>query len=110
LKQAEIWLADLEPVKGSEQGKTRPIVIISGNTMNTYFPVVIACPLSSSIKNYEGCLVISKNKINGLTIDSEIISFQVRTVSKERLLKKIGAITNVQLIAVINGLNDVLTI
>lgn len=109
MKQAEIWLADLEPVKGSEQGKTRPVVIISGNTMNMNFPVVIACPLSSSIKNYEGCVVISKNKLNGLTIDSEIISFQVRTVSKERLLKKLGTITNTQLSLVIHGLNDVLS-
>jgi mRNA interferase MazF len=109
LKQAEIWLADLEPVKGSEQGKTRPIVIISGNTMNTHFPVGIACPLSSTIKNYEGCVVISKNKLNGLAIDSEIISFQVRTISKERLLKKIGAIANTQLILVKNGLQDILS-
>lgn len=110
MKQAEIWLADLEPVKGSEQGKTRPVVIISGNTMNMHFPVVIACPLSSSIKNYEGCVVILKNKLSGLTIDSEIISFQVRTISKERLLKKLGTITNAQLGLVINGLNDVLSI
>jgi mRNA interferase MazF len=109
LKQAEIWLADLEPVKGSEQGKTRPIVIISGNTMNTHFPVVIVCPLSSTIKNYEGCVVISKNKLNGLTVDSEVISFQVRTVSKERLLKKLGVITNTQLSLVVNGLNDLLS-
>lgn len=109
MKQAEIWLADLEPVKGSEQGKTRPIVIISGNTMNTHFPVVIVCPLSSTIKNYEGCVVISKNKLNGLTVDSEVISFQVRTVSKERLLKKLGVITNTQLSLVVNGLNDVLS-
>ncbi len=109
MKQAEIWLADLEPVKGSEQGKTRPIVIISGNTMNTHFPVVIACPLSSTIKNYEGCVVVSKNKLNGLTVDSEIISFQVRTISKERLLKKLGEITNNQLNFVLNGLNDILT-
>jgi mRNA interferase MazF len=109
LKQAEIWLADLEPVKGSEQGKTRPIVIISGNTMNTHFPVVIVCPLSSTIKNYEGCVVISKNKLNGLAVDSEVISFQVRTVSKERLLKKLRVITNTQLSLVVNGLNDVLS-
>jgi mRNA interferase MazF len=110
LKQAEIWLADLEPVKGSEQGKTRPIVIISGNQMNTNFPVIIACPLSSSIKNFEGCVIIPKTKSNGLQIDSEIISFQVRTISKERLIKKMGIITNAQLLSVINGLNDILVL
>lgn len=109
MKKAEIWLADLEPVKGSEQGKTRPVVIISGDVMNEHFPVVITCPLSSIIKNYAGCVVIPKSKSNGLSGDSEIITFQVRSVSKERLLKKIGFITPAQLQLVINGLNDVLS-
>jgi mRNA interferase MazF len=108
LKQAEIWLADLEPVKGSEQGKTRPVVIISGNSMNEHFPVVITCPLSSMVKNYAGCVVIPKSKSNGLICNSEIITFQVRTVSKERLLKKLGSINLQQLQEVLNGLNDVL--
>lgn len=107
MKQAEIWLADLEPVKGREQGKTRPIVIISGNTMNTHFPVVIACPLTSVIKNFAGCLIIQKNKINGLNENSEIISFQVRSISKERLKKKMGTITSSQLQALLIGLNDI---
>lgn len=110
MKQGEIWLADLEPVKGSEQGKTRPIVIISGNTMNLHFPVVIACPLSSFVKRYEGCVTVSKTKLNGLTNDSEIITFQIRTISKERLLKKLGTITTIQLNDVVNGLNDIITL
>jgi mRNA interferase MazF len=108
LKKGEIWLADLEPVKGSEQGKTRPIVVISGNTMNEHFPVVITCPLSSVVKNYSGCVVIPKNKSNGLSCDSEIITFQVRSLSKDRLLKKIGTITIVQMQFVLKGLNEVL--
>jgi mRNA interferase MazF len=109
LKKAEIWLADLEPIKGSEQGKTKPVVIISGNAMNEHFPVVITCPFSSVVKNYSGCVVIPKSKINGLTSDSEIITFQVRSISKERLLKKIGTITSIQLKLVLNSLNDVLS-
>lgn len=108
MKKAEIWLADLEHVKGSEQGKTRPIVIISGNTMNEHFPFVITCPLSSVIKNFESCVVIPKSKSNGLLYNSEIITFQVKTVSKERLLKKLGSITTAQLQEVLNGLNDIL--
>jgi mRNA interferase MazF len=108
LKQAEIWLADLEPVKGSEQGKTRPVVIISGNSMNNNFPVVIACPLSSSIKNFEGCVVLQKNKTNGLSTNSEVITFQIRTISKERLTKKLGIISSLQLKEVLDGLNDIL--
>jgi mRNA interferase MazF len=108
LKQGEIWLTDLDPVKGSEQGKVRPVVIVSGNTMNENLPIVIACPLSSVTKNFETCLVVEKSIENGLSSDSEIISFQVRTISKQRLLKKLGNITEIQLKAVIDGIKDVL--
>jgi mRNA interferase MazF len=107
--QKEIWFADLEPIKGSEQGKIRPVVIISGNSMNNNFSVVIACPLSSAIKNYEGCVSIPKSKSNGLNADSEIITFQVRSISKSRLKTKIGSINDEQLRKTIEGLNDVLT-
>ena len=86
MKQLEIWLADLEPVKGSEQGKIRPVVIISGDTMNANFNVVIVCPLSSSIKYYEDCCVIKKTETNGLNSDSEVITFQIRTVSKNFII------------------------
>jgi mRNA interferase MazF len=108
LKKGEIWLADLEPVKGSEQGKIRPIVIISGNTMNEHFSVIITCPLSSIVKNYAGCVVVPKSKTNGLSCDSEIITFQVRSISKDRLFKKIGTISALQMQDVLTGLNDVL--
>ncbi len=110
MRQGELWMADMEPVKGSEQGKKRPVVIISGNTMNTHFPVVVICPLTSNMKNYMGCVAIRKSKTNGLSTDSEIITFQVRTLSKERLSKKIGSISNEELQVVLDGLNDILSL
>lgn len=102
----EIWLANLEPVKGSEHGKIRPVVIISGNLMNDNLPIIISCPLSTIIKNYAGCVFIEKNNVNNLNADSEIISFQVRALSKQRFTKKIGQITPQQLEKVIEGVND----
>lgn len=41
MKQGEIWYADLEPVKGSEQSRKRPVVIVSGPTMNTALQILI---------------------------------------------------------------------
>ncbi len=52
MKQREIWYADLNPVKGSQQHEIRSVVIIIGDLMNTYLPVVIACPLTSKKKKY----------------------------------------------------------
>jgi mRNA interferase MazF len=109
MKQQEIWLADLNPVRGSEQNGIRPVVIISGNAMNDNLNICIACPISSKIKNYAGCLVLQKNILNGLEQDSEILTFQVRTISKARLISKIGTVTKQQLDVLKKGLLEVLT-
>jgi mRNA interferase MazF len=85
MKQREIWMADLNPVKGSEQKGIRPVVIISGNAMNDNLCICIVCPMSFRIKNYAGCLIVKKDSLNGLDMDSEIITFRVRTVSGDRL-------------------------
>ncbi|MDP2424556.1 MAG: type II toxin-antitoxin system PemK/MazF family toxin [Bacteroidales bacterium] len=109
MKQRDIWLVDLNPVKGSQQQGVRPVVIVSGNAMNDHLGVGIACPLSSKINNYTGCLMITKDHVNGLENDSEIITFQIRTISKERLVLKLGEISKEQLLAIKEGLNEILT-
>ena len=108
MKQCEIWNANLNPEKGSEQQGFRPVVIISGNLMNQYLPVVITCPLTTKIKNYKGNVVLEPNETNGLTEKSEIMVFHIRSVSKDRLVKKIGSITENQLQELKLGLDDIL--
>jgi mRNA interferase MazF len=109
MKQREIWLADLNPVKGSEQNGIRPVVILSGNSMNDNLGICIVCPLSSKIRNYAGCLVVKKDAMNGLDRDSEIITFQVRRISNGRLISRIGEISKNQLEILKRGLLEVLT-
>ncbi|HNQ37201.1 MAG TPA: type II toxin-antitoxin system PemK/MazF family toxin [Prolixibacteraceae bacterium] len=109
MKQREIWLADLNPVKGNEQQGIRPVVVISGNAMNDHLGISIVCPLTSRIKNYSGCLVLERSPSNGLSTNSEVITFQVRTLSRERFRTRLGEITGNQLRVIINGLNEILT-
>ncbi len=105
--QKDIYLADLNPTVGKEQKGKRPVVIISGNTMNKNLGIFIVCPVSSKIKNYVGCVSLPKNKANKLAENSEIITFQIRTIAKERMIKKIGEITNEQLKEIFYSLNEV---
>jgi len=109
MKQREIWLVDLNLVKGAEQMGIRPVVVISGNAMNIHLKIAIVCPLTTRIKNYTGCLVLHKNKMNGLDADSEVITFQIRTVSGERFLKRLGEITEKELKLIRERLMEVLT-
>ncbi len=108
MKQKDIYLAKLDPIVGKEQAGIRPVVIISGDTMNTDFDICIICPITSKVKNYEACVLLRKSTLNNLNQDSEVLSFHVRTVSKDRFIKKIGEITDQQLEEVLIGLVDVL--
>jgi mRNA interferase MazF len=108
MKQGEIWLANLNPGKGSEQKGMRPVVIISGNMLNQYLPIVIVCPLTSKIKNYKGNAVITPDKQNGLTEPSEILTFHIRSISKDRLMSKFGSIKQEQFSEIKKGLDDIL--
>ncbi len=98
MKQREIWYADLDPTKGNEQAGLRPIVILSGNILNSLLKVVIACPLTTKVKNYKGNVVLQPNSTNGLSGPSETLIFHIRSVSKERLVRKIGEIEEGELL------------
>ena len=108
MKQGEIWYADLNPVRGSEQKGHRPVVIISVNLLNTYLQVVIACPITTKIKGYKGNIILEPDDKNRLAEKSEIMIFHIRSISKERLIRKIGDITVENLEEIKHGLDDIL--
>src|SRR5258708_305327 len=109
MKQGEIWYADLNPSMGSEQSGLRPVVVISGNLLNQHLSVVIVMPLTTKIKNYKGNPVINPSKTKGLKTESEMLVFHVRSVSKDRLVRKLGSIGKNDLDRAIKTLNDILT-
>lgn len=109
MRQGEIWYANLSPSKGSEQDGYRPVLIVSGNLLNTYAPIVICCPLTTKIKNYKGNVVLEPNKENNLTQKSEILTYHIRSISKERLKVKIGKIPNKLVDEIKTSLNEILT-
>ena len=106
--QGEIWLADLNPVKGSEQAGLRPIVILSGNLLNQHLQVVIVVPLTTKIKRYKGNPILQPTKTNGLRSESEMLIFHIRSISKDRLLSKQGNIHATELAQATKTLNDIL--
>ncbi len=61
MKQRDIWFADLNPTKGSEQSGIRPVAIISGDTMNDNSGLCLICPLSSKIKRYPATVFLPKH-------------------------------------------------
>lgn len=108
MKQGEIWYANLNPSTSSEQAGLRPVVIMSGNLLNEYMKIVIVAPLTTKVKNYKGNPILNPTKQNKLQKQSELLVFHIRSVSKERLVRKIGTIEPEQLQLSIKTLNDIL--
>ncbi len=109
MRQGEIWFANLDPAKGSEQAGKRPVVIVSGNILNDALPIVIVVPITSKVKSYPTCVVLQAGRTSGLKKDSEAITFQIRALAKKRLTKRIGHIGGMELREILKGLFVALT-
>lgn len=95
LKRGDIVLVNLDPKKGSEQGKTRPALVIQNDTGNKYSPTTIIAPLTSSyVKVYPVNVEVKKEGSN-LEKDSVVLLNQIFTVDiDERIIKKISTLSD----------------
>lgn len=95
MKRGEVYLADLSPVQGSEQGGKRPVVIIQNNIGNYHSPTVIVAAITGRINKAKipTHVEISKDTYN-LDKDSVILLEQIRTVDKKRLKEKLTYLNN----------------
>ena len=91
VKRGDIFYADLSPVVGSEQGGTRPVLIVQNDTGNRHSPTVIAAAITSQTgkARLPTHINIAGGSV-GLSKDSIILLEQIRTIDKRRLKEKIG--------------------
>ena len=93
VSRGEIYLVKFDPTVGSEIKKTRPAMIIQNDTANRFSPVTIVAAISSKFdeKLYPTEVLIKAGEA-GLKQDSVILFDQIRTIDKERIVKKIGTV------------------
>lgn len=89
-----VFMADLNPVTGSEQQGKRPVLVISDETTNSVMPVVTILPLTSlkTGRNVYPNEALLKKGTAGLDADSIVLAHQIRTISKQRLINCLGDI------------------
>lgn len=93
MKRGDLYMAELDPVVGSEQGGRRPVVIIQNDMGNLYSPTVIAAPLTGSPgKPSIPTHVHIPRGEGGLWRESTVLCEQVRTLEKTRLKRRLGAL------------------
>ena len=94
-KHGEVWWIDLEPVRGHEQGKRRPCLVVSDNAFNAIpHGLVWVVPVSSSPRRHNLTVEVNQPE-GGLKVASVVLCHQLRTVSIERLDKMAGAVSPV---------------
>jgi mRNA interferase MazF len=90
--RADVFRANLEPAQGSEQGGSRPVVVVSRDALNKFSPVVVVCSITDAAnkkKIYPSHVRVPAGT-GGLTLDSIIVCEQVRAISKTRLIHQLG--------------------
>jgi mRNA interferase MazF len=97
MKQSEIWLIYLEPTKGADIQKKRPAIVVNDDRL-AKLPLKVIVPITDWKDRYDiapWVVKIEPNITNGLTKTSSADCFQIRSLSQERLIKKLGNIETV---------------
>lgn len=98
MRRGEIWFADLNPTRGSEISKRRPVLIVSNDANNRTSSTITVLPITSNVSRVYPFEVPLAQTDGGLPKDSKIQAQQIRTLSKERFVGNlIGKLTEKKL-------------
>lgn len=97
IRKGDVFLVSLDPVLGSEVGKTRPAVVVQNDLANRSSPTVTIIPISSSTERVFPFQVRIPAGEGGLTRESKVLCEQIRTVSRGRLLQPLGQLSGERL-------------
>lgn len=112
MKRGEIWRINLDPTVGAEIKKRRPVVIVNDDRIGK-LPLKIVAPVTDWKPHYVKApwmVNISPNSFNGLDKRSAVDTFQIRSVSIQRFIEKVGILSIEEMEAITDSLAVVLKI
>ena len=94
VKRGEIWLANLNPTRGSEQAGIRPVLIFQNDVVSKFTTTVLAIPLTTNLRraSLPSCVELPKGE-GGLASNSVALCHQLRVLDKTRLQRKLGTVS-----------------
>lgn len=95
LGRGEVWLANLNPTKGSEQAGIRPVIIFQNDLISQFSTTAIIIPLTTNQRraSLPVCVAIGKGE-GDLSQDSVALCFQMRAIDKTRLVRRLGRLSD----------------
>ena len=98
VKKGDLFFDDLSPVVGSEQGGVRPVLVVQNDVGNKYSPTIIVAAVTSQTgKAKLPTHVQLEATQGGLSKNSVVLLEQLRTIDKQRLKERIGALSESQI-------------
>ena len=101
MNRGEVHLVRLDPTLGSEIQKTRPCVIVSPDELNAHLRTVIVAPLTTGVRAYPWRIRCRFQQRSGY-----VVLDQLRTVDRERLVKRLGTLPGQTLTEVFAALQE----
>jgi len=94
MKRGEVWMAALNPIQGSEQAGTRPVLVIQSDSLNVFLRTALVVPFTSNLKwsRYPFCVQVPAGE-GGLTGDSVCLCHQARAIDNTRLIRRMGQVS-----------------
>lgn len=91
-RRGDIYLADLNPHYGFEQGGVRPVLVLQNNVGNFFCPTLIVAPLTSHLKKLSQPTHFLLENVRGLDKPAMVIAEQITTIDKRRIRKYMGRV------------------
>lgn len=106
-RRGDIYMANLNPFKGSEQGGTRPVLVLQNNTGNLFCPTLIVAPLTTQVnKKKDQPTHYLLSGVCGLPEDSVALLEQIKTIDKSRIISYIGKVSKEEM----RGVNEAIKV
>ena len=110
MRKGEVWRINLDPTLGAEIKKTRPAIIVSEDAIGI-LPLRVIVPVTGWKERYSVApwlVKIQPDPQNGLDKPSAADTFQIRAVSQDRFVERLGQVSDERLAAVLTGVRTVI--
>lgn len=109
MNRGDVWLAVLDPIRGSEQAGTRPVLVLQRDALNTFLRTVVIVPLTTNLRwrRFPFCVEVTAGE-GGLSANSVALCHQVRVLDKTRLLRRLGAVSEETMARLQDAVHDAL--
>ena len=94
VKRGEVWLADLNPIRGSEQAGIRPVLVFQNETINRFTTTVVTIPFTTNLRRaaLPSCIRVKAGE-GGFSSDSVALCHQLRVLDTTRLIRCLGSVS-----------------